>query len=106
MFNYSYSFTLSLPALCLVGAPMAFTALARRAQVKKEKLETVAGIQKQQIFSCSSFDCQQQMKSGTFREEIQDEAAFAKHLAATRLHAVVDRKVSASAQRFSRVNVL
>lgn len=106
MFNYSSNFTLSPSAVRREegGGAMACAASARRAGGKRGIRDCVRPFQ--QTFSCSSFDCQWQMKSDTFREGIRDEAALAKHLAATRLRARADRKVSGFAPRFSRVNVL
>lgn len=99
MFKPSSNFNPSLSAVRLVGATVACAASEKR------RIRDCVG-PFQPTFSCSSCDCQRQMKSDTFREGIQDEAASAKHLAATRLRARVDRKVASFAPRLSRVNVL
>lgn len=76
MFNYSSNFTLSPSAVRRGVGGMVEGGGRRRAGGKRGMRDCVRPFQ--QTFSCSSFDCQRQMKSDTFREGIRDEAPLAR----------------------------
>lgn len=70
--------------------------------VETHEAGSVTRTPEEQTCSCSSFDCQRQMKTDTFREE----TGMKRRLHSICLPAAVDRKLSGFARRSSRADVL